>query len=113
MSWELALLTHLGQQQAHVSTPVPHRDSGLSQWVSVPEGLRLGALFTFVPGRIPDWQEAGDGHLFGVSLAALHQAMSSFRDPGGRFHLDLKYLIDEPLAVVLPLLGGVPTTRRS
>lgn len=106
--WEMALLAHLQQQQAHVSTPIPTREGAHAQWVSVPEGRRLGALFTFVPGSIPKWQEAGDGQLFGASVAALHDAMASFQDPGGRFHLDVAHLIDGPLAVVLPLLGERP-----
>lgn len=108
VAWEVALLTHLQAQEVAVSVTVPDRDGAHWHWINVPEGPRLGALFTFAPGNVPNWQDPTDGRLFGTSAAALHGAMASFEDPGGRFQLDLEHLIDRPLATVLPLLTDRP-----
>ncbi|MFC4424900.1 phosphotransferase enzyme family protein [Deinococcus navajonensis] len=108
VAWEIALLAHLQEQGVDVSVALPDQAGTHQHWLEVAEGPRLGALFTFAPGVTPRWAEAKSAQSFGASVAALHDGMDSFEDPGGRFRLDLEHLIDSPLATVLPLLTGRP-----
>ncbi|MFC4456677.1 phosphotransferase enzyme family protein [Deinococcus sonorensis] len=108
VAWEIALLAHLRRHGVAVSVALPDRTGADQQWVSVAEGSRLGALFSFAPGRELHWKEERDVRCFGASVATLHDAMDAFDDPGGRFHLDLEHLIDTPLATVLPFLADRP-----
>lgn len=108
VDWEIRLLVHLQRQDVDVSVALPDQTGIHQQWVDVAEGSRPGTLFTFAPGTTPRWKQDNYGHSFGASVAALHDAMDSFEDPGGRFRLDLDHLIDAPLAAVLPLLTDRP-----
>jgi Ser/Thr protein kinase RdoA (MazF antagonist) len=108
VAWELALLAHLRNQGVAVSVACPDRAGAHQNWIGATEGSRLSALFTFAPGTNLRWKEANDGHRFGSSVAALHTAMDTFEDPGGRFQLDLGHLIDALLAMVLPFLTDRP-----
>nr|WP_281416276.1 phosphotransferase [Deinococcus aestuarii] len=108
VAWEVALLGHLARRGADASVTVPDREGAHHHQVRAPEGPRPGALFTFAAGEAPGWKEPGNGRRFGESVAALHDALDTFADPGGRFALDLGHLIDAPLAAVRPLLANRP-----
>ncbi len=106
VGWELAFLQHLTGRGVRVSSPIPRADGALFGALEAAEGPRAYAMFDYLPGRALD-NTPEDAALYGQCAAGLHDAADPFTAPG-RFALDLKHLITEPMGQMRPLLAEFP-----
>jgi Ser/Thr protein kinase RdoA (MazF antagonist) len=93
---ELDFLEFLHGRGIPVSVPLATESGARTVTLQAPEGARHAAMFTYAPGREP----AGDPHVirrYGETLARLHAVARSF-ESGARTPLDLRFLLDRPLA---------------
>jgi Ser/Thr protein kinase RdoA (MazF antagonist) len=103
--YELAFLRHLAAQGMRIAGPIPRCDG---DWVGVletPEGARCVALFEYAPGSKPESPFSPTlYHAFGHAIGTMHTLSDSFVAEQKRRPLDLRYLLEEPLALALPLI---------
>lgn len=112
VSAELELLEALACRDVPVARPIRRRDGGLLQVVDAPEGSRFVALFAFAEGRPPGGDITPDqGHAYGRAVAGMHAAMDSLHMRLARPHNDLRRLLDEPIAALLPELAHRPADQ--
>lgn len=105
--YEVALLQHLRAKGLRVAAPVVRgRESDAVQHLEDAGKRRYTVLFEYAPGAKPEppftprLYEA-----FGRAVAQMHTLSDDFTTEHGRTALDLNCLLDEPLALVLPLIG--------
>ncbi len=101
LRFELDLLAFLEAEGLPVAAPVP--DVGgqtLARFESSGE-TRHAALFEFAEGK-DIWETMDDRHAWelGSTVAALHLAMDRFASEYDRYHLDLEFLLHEPLRLL-------------
>lgn len=103
--YEIDLLQHLAANGVPVVTPLPAKNRDFLLNLKPPTGNNHAVLFAFAPGEKPQppftpplYRE------FGRAIAQAHERLSYFVSPHRRSPLDLEHLIDEPLALALPLL---------
>ncbi len=108
--WELALLAHLAGHGASVARFLPRRDGAPSHVVAAPEGPRPLALFAAAPGAPPRRPFSAElFRAYGRAAATVHAAGEGFTVAGGPCrHLDLDFLVGEPLRAIAPRLAGRP-----
>ena len=100
--FELKLIKHLHTQAVPVANAKPTENGDLLGIEKTQKGQRTFALFYYADG-IPlsrDSVTIKQGYQMGVALANLHLAANSFECKYGRYKLDLKYLVDEPMRLV-------------
>lgn len=104
--YETALLQHLKARGAMIAGPIAARDGTLVQSIVVAQGdQRPAVLFAWTPGAKPEppfslkLYEA-----FGEAIAQMHALSADFATGHTRRTIDLTYLIEEPLLLLLPLL---------
>ena len=106
--YEVALLQHLCAKGLRVAAPaIRQGENGdaVQQWEDA-HGLRYAVLFEYAPGAkpvppfTPRLYEA-----FGQAVAQMHALSDDFTTEHRRTPLDLNYLVDEPLALALPLVA--------
>ena len=100
--FELNLIKHLHTQGVPVANAIPTEKGDLLGKEKTQKGQRTFALFYYADG-IPlnrDSVTIKQGYQMGVALANLHLAANSFECKYGRYKLDLKYLVDEPMRLV-------------
>jgi Ser/Thr protein kinase RdoA (MazF antagonist) len=99
--YEIALLDHLAHKGLPVVRTITGRDGHILKHI---DGL-LAVLFNFVPGQKPQPPFSDDLYIrFGKAIANMHNLSDNFVTDYQRRPIDLTYLIDDPLAVILPLL---------
>ncbi len=106
--FELDLVHFLLEQGLPVAASIPDVDGkSLVRFESNGE-RRLVALFDFAAGE-DIWETMGGSHAreLGSTVARLHLAMDRFSSEHSRYHLDLVFLLEEPLR----LLEVHPTYR--
>ncbi|WP_245375784.1 phosphotransferase enzyme family protein [Paenibacillus eucommiae] len=104
---ELDLLQYLHGQGVGVSTPLARYDSQFLSEVLAPEGNRYLAVFTYAPGTFrPLTSEIARS--YGQAAARLHRAMKFFESNYHRHHINLKYLLEDRVPWILPLLNHRP-----
>lgn len=100
--FELDLLDYLKAQHITVSYPIRMTNGEFLGWTPTPLGERATTLFSFAEGinisEVPATVEQITAA--GKTLAALHLAANNFSSPYERYHLNLKYLVDEPLRLI-------------
>ncbi len=71
---EIELLNLLHQSGCKIAPPIPDKQGGWVQAINASEGLRLGVVFTFAPGKAT--HELTDTHLLAIGreMAAIHNA---------------------------------------
>jgi len=110
IGFELAALQHLERGGTAVAAPLRREDGTFIGALAAPEGERLAALFTWVPG---DWiaptREAA-AH-YGRAVAKMHVASGDFACTLSRPALDLEHLLRRPLVALRPWLGNRPRDR--
>src|SRR5712692_1028170 len=83
---EIDVLRHLASKGVAVSQPVAARDGAWVHTLSLPEGPRQPAgvrhaiLFTYAPGKAVPFQDQASCHLFGRTLAEMHNATDDLAD---------------------------------
>jgi Ser/Thr protein kinase RdoA (MazF antagonist) len=95
--FELDLLDFLHSQGVPVANALRRRDGDLLGALETNGGVRHFALFSFAAGEIgkkPDGQLARS---LGTTVASLHGAADRFHTRHPRYHLNLRYLVDEPM----------------
>jgi Ser/Thr protein kinase RdoA (MazF antagonist) len=98
--FELEFLTFLAGRGVPVAEPIEAQNGGFLVKIQLPENVRFAALFRFAEGvelakytpKTPELSER-----LGGNVAKLHLYADSFKTSYSRYHLDFRYLIDEPL----------------
>jgi Ser/Thr protein kinase RdoA (MazF antagonist) len=101
--YELELLRFVHARGVSVAAPVERRDGGLLGTVETEAGARNCALFEFAEGSIHGALTAVHGRLMARTLSEFHVAADEFRPSRpayGRYDLDLRYLLDQPMELV-------------
>lgn len=93
---ELDLLNYLHRQKVPVSRPIRRGDGRYLQGVEAPEGRRYAALFLFAPGKVAI--DSRKAYRYGALAATIHASTDRQSKRHPRFHLDLKHLLEDPLA---------------
>ena len=102
VEWELDLVDHLHRSGAPVVRPVPGR-TGLLQRFPLEGSERIGALFSWAPGRKPAPAPEVYDRL-GAAAAAIHRAADGFAPSPDRETYDAALLIDHQLHRMRALL---------
>lgn len=108
ISYELDLLAHLAAKGVSVSVPLAGKDDNLIRPLAAPEGTRHLVLFSYADGKPLSWNETDDSYLAGWMAATIHAASGDFVSRHSRDCLDLRSLIDIPLAAIRPFLTHRP-----
>jgi Ser/Thr protein kinase RdoA (MazF antagonist) len=101
---EVELLNYLCQQEIPVSVPLKSKDGKYLQTLDAPEGTRYAVLFTEAEGK-PVRMDNKQSYLYGQLVGRMHVCTDEMERTYQRFHIDLRYLIDEPLGFVEPFLA--------
>jgi Ser/Thr protein kinase RdoA (MazF antagonist) len=110
--YELDLLRHLAAKGLAVAGPVRRPGHDDLKRIDAADGPRWAALFSFAPGEkprppfMPALYRA-----FGRAIGRMHALSDDFVSPHPRRPLDLSLLIDEPLALVAPLVADADDRR--
>ncbi|HEU0165108.1 MAG TPA: phosphotransferase, partial [Thermomicrobiales bacterium] len=102
LRYEVELLHHLDASGVPVALPVVARDGDPVQTHHIGDGERHMMLFAWAPGDkpappfLPELYAAE-----GRAIAAFHAASDDFVSDHARPALDTRYLVDEPMAVIL------------
>ncbi len=103
--FELELLEFLHANGVSVSHAVRRRDGELLGQVSTAGDARTYALFTFAEGEEGARLDPDDSFLLGTCIADLHLTADRHRPAHRRYHLDSRYLIEQPLALMKEFLA--------
>jgi len=104
---ELTVLQHLAHCHVSVSTPVIRTDGALLTPLDCAEGERWAVLFTAAPGEEVDFKSYTQGQAgrYGEVAAAIHGAADGVAENFKRAALDLDLLLNEPLALIEPVIA--------
>ena len=105
ISYELEVLQHLQQKSVHVSVPLLARDKELVHPVMTVEGIRYVVVFTFAPGREPEYEDGKQATQYGRAAAQVHTATDGFASEHSRFVIDIDHLLRTPMEAVRPILS--------
>lgn len=104
VQFELDALKLLQSSGFSASFPVAKQDGTLITEIHAPEGIRFGVLFVYAEGVRPEINPE-NAWLIGDSLGEMHQLSENFSSTSTRgFSLDLQHLVDEPAALILPVI---------
>jgi Ser/Thr protein kinase RdoA (MazF antagonist) len=110
--YEVELMLHLAGKGVPVVIPIAGRDHDLVHTLATGGATRYAVLYSWAAGRKPQPPFSLDlYYLEGQALAALHGASDDFRSHHTRPPLDGAYLLDRPLADILPHVAD-PDERR-
>ena len=101
LRFELDLLDFLKAQGLPVAAPIPDTGGQTLAGFESGEETRSVVLFEFAEGKgIWETMESTHARELGSTVAGLHQAMDRFTSEYTRYHLDLDFLLDEPLRLL-------------
>ncbi|MDQ3272496.1 MAG: phosphotransferase, partial [Pseudomonadota bacterium] len=100
IEYEAALLAHLRARNVPVANCLPTRNGAVAMMVTLPEGERPLMLFEYLDGEMTG-DALPDVEAFGRGLALLHVAADDFVATTSYFALDLNYLLESPLRLLL------------
>jgi len=98
--FELELLDYLHSRQVPVAAPVPTKAGELLGHLVGPEGTRYTALFRYAEGEEKAALNPIRGYRLGLTLARFHEAADTYRTSYSRYHFDLSYLVERPMALI-------------
>ncbi|GIN73003.1 hypothetical protein J14TS2_34780 [Bacillus sp. J14TS2] len=98
--FELDLLNYLSEVGVSVSIPIRKKDGSFINQFLVSEGVKYGVMFSFALGNERPIHAVEDSHLFGESVAQMHNAANGFNSEHVRGNLDFEHLIDKPLKTI-------------
>ena len=101
LRFELDLLDFLKAEGLPVAAPIPDIDGETLIRFEFGGEARPAALFEFAAGQ-DIWKTMGLEHAreLGSTVAELHLAMDRFASKYDRYHLDLEFLLEEPLRLL-------------
>lgn len=107
--YEVDLLNHLEKEKLPVAKPIPAIDGAVVKQVKTPLGEHLAVLFEYVDGVKPQPPFSPELYsLFGQAIGSMHEYSHHFSSRHARQKIDLAYLLDQPLRLILPLLEQQP-----
>lgn len=100
--FELDLLDHLYGAGIPVAPAKRRNNNELLGWTTTALGERAFALFSYAAGDVLTMKSITPELCFlvGKTTAELHLAANSFQSEHSRYHLDRRFLVDEPLKAV-------------
>lgn len=98
--FELELLAHAKRQGVAVAAAVPQKNGELLGHLVGPEGTRWCALFPFIEGRENAELNPVTARRLGQTLGQYHAAADSYHTSYSRYHFDLSYLVERPMALI-------------
>ena len=98
--FELELLHHLQQQGIPVAGALPTRRGELLDRLDGPEGTRYCALFQYAEGKERETLTPASGCRLGQIMAQFHAVADAYRPSYTRYHFDLAYLVERPMALI-------------
>jgi Ser/Thr protein kinase RdoA (MazF antagonist) len=102
--YEIELLQHLSTGGLTVAQALPGTNEELVKRIESDAGERLAVLFEYAVGEKPEPPFDNSLYfLFGEAIGRMHQLSTDFIGRYRRRKIDLDYLIDNSLEVVLPL----------
>lgn len=107
LRFELDLLDFLKARGLPVAAPVPDVGGRTLTRFDLGDEARHAALFEFAAGQdIWETMEARHARELGSTVARLHLAMDRFTSRYARYHLDLDFLLEEPLRLLEARMAG-------
>jgi Ser/Thr protein kinase RdoA (MazF antagonist) len=103
--FELELLEHVHRAGVPVAAALPDRNGELLGRLVGPEGNRYCALFAYAEGREREPLDPVRGRRLGEVLAQFHAAAETYHTSYSRYHLDLAYLVERPMALIRSLFA--------
>ncbi len=103
--FETEFLDFLQQRNLPIAAPLRTKDGLLLLEINAPEGKRYASLFQYAPGEVAlgDFSPT-QGHQLGKTLGRIHQSGLDFASSTQRQPLNLDYLLDNSLALIIPFL---------
>lgn len=100
--FELDLLDYLRTQNIPVAYPIRMDNGELLGWTLTALGKRATALFPFAPDGGVTTESVTIEQILevGKTTAAFHLAANDLSSNHERYHLNLKYLVDEPMRLI-------------
>ncbi|GCE29428.1 hypothetical protein KDA_49120 [Dictyobacter alpinus] len=114
--WEAQaqLMAMLDSNGIAVTAPVSRKDGFYTHAFNTPSGSHYALLMRFVPGSAPgETLTEGQAHLYGKTVAQMHLCMDRQTGSYQRHHMNLAFLLHDPLALMAPLLEPFPVLYRS
>lgn len=113
--FELDLLEHLRSDGVPVANALRTNDGELLGWVPTSHGDRAFALFPYAPGGRTDRDSITKEQSFqlGKAMADIHMSANNFHSELKRYHLDLAYLVDEPIRLIQEKIDGAESALTS
>lgn len=107
--FELDFLNFLAARDIPVAAPLPTKEGDFAVAIKAPEGDRYATLFPFAPGGIAlgGWNVEQSRQL-GEVVAQIHVVSQDFHCEYPRQSLNLDYLLDESMDLILPFFGDRP-----
>ena len=101
--FELELLSFLKAREVPVAHPIVRQDGELLGRIETPDGIRYSALFHFAKGE--EFERYAEktptmAKQLGELIGRLHLNADDFNSGYNRYHLDFRYLIDEPIRIL-------------
>lgn len=105
--FEIALLCHLAWRGLQVARPITGHDQDFVRQIETDTGNRYAVLYEYAEGEKPQQPLTLSLYeAFGRAIARMHSLSDDFVTDYSRPNIDLDYLVDAPLALVLPLVAS-------
>jgi Ser/Thr protein kinase RdoA (MazF antagonist) len=101
---EVDFLNDLLDHDIPVASPVANNDAAYLNELDAPEGVRCAVLFDAIQGDEPQEVNLGHSRTFGRLAGRIHNCADGSAKKYDRWHLDEKYLVEEPLTHIRPYL---------
>ncbi len=101
---EVDFLNDLLDHDIPVAAPVANNDAVYLNELDAPEGIRCAVLFDAIQGDEPQEVNLEHSRGFGRLAGRIHKHADSSAKKYDRWHLDEKYLVEEPLTHIRPYL---------
>ena len=98
--FELELLEYVRSRGVSVAAAVRARSGELLEHLVGPEGNRYCALFRYADGRERATLNSESGRRLGQTMARFHAAADDYCPSYSRYHFDLAYLVERPMALI-------------
>lgn len=103
-NFEFQLLNYLYDNNILVSYPIAGNNGEYLRAISAPEGIRYWSLFSFVPGKLMQFNPQ-NCYNYGKIISKFHLITNNFTSSAPSLNANLKFLLDTPLERIKDYLG--------